>query len=325
MSAVNMDFDIDLFRPHYLLLNPHIQSIYSGIFVKGDSFEYVRERFDTPDGDFFDVDVVRGNGPSVIACHGFEGSSKSTHITRLMSILSKIGWNGYAINNRSCSGVMNNNFYTYNAGQTEDLEQLIRYVSQLNPNSPIFLVGYSFGANLLANCISRPKSTLPDICASALISGNYYIEPGVLAMNKGLSVVYQESFVKSLIAKYKLKQKKYPGEVDYDAFFSSKTLYEIDERITAPYFGKSSASDFYSFISSATHLKNINHPTLMLNSLDDPLSPPACFPNEEDLLSSNLYFFKTSKGGHVSFISRDISSWLEKQIIRWFMHNLNLS
>ena len=144
-------------------------------------------------------------------------------------------------------------------------------------------------------------------------------------MNKGLSVVYQESFVKSLIAKYKLKQEKYPGEVDYDAFFSSKTLYEIDERITAPYFGKSSASDFYSFISSATHLKNINHPTLMLNSLDDPLSPPACFPNEEDLLSSNLYFFKTSKGGHVSFVSRDVSSWLEKQIIRWFMHNLNLS
>ena len=105
----------------------------------------------------------------------------------------------------------------------------------------------------------------------------------------------------------------------------SKTFLEIDERVTAPYFGKSSASEFYTFISSATYLKNINHPTLMLNSLDDPLSPPACFPSDEDLSSPNLYFFKTLKGGHVSFISRDISSWLEKQIIRWFMHNLDLS
>ena len=67
MSAVNKDFDIGLFRPHYLLLNPHIQSIYSGIFVKGGPFEYVRERFDTPDGDFFDVDVVDYDFGFVIA------------------------------------------------------------------------------------------------------------------------------------------------------------------------------------------------------------------------------------------------------------------
>ena len=104
------EFDIDLFRPHYLLLNPHVQSIFSGLFLRGESFNYIRERFETPDGDFFDVDKVIGKGPCVIACHGFEGSSKSTHITRLMSIISKLGWNGYAINNRSCSGTINNNF-----------------------------------------------------------------------------------------------------------------------------------------------------------------------------------------------------------------------
>ena len=317
------EFDIALFRPHYLLSNPHVQSIFSGLFLRGESFNYIRERFETPDGDFFDVDKVIGKGPCVIACHGFEGSSKSTHITRLMSIISKLGWNGYAINNRSCSGIINNNFYTYNAAQTEDLEQLIRHVREQNPTSPIFLVGYSFGANLLANCISRPKSNLPKIQASALISGNYYIEPGVLAMNGGFSVIYQESFVNSLIEKYKLKEEKYPDEVDYQAFFNSKTLFEIDEKITAPYFGKASASEFYTEISSATHLKNINHPTFMLNSLDDPLSPPECFPTKEDLSSPNLNFITTNKGGHVSFVSRDISYWLEKQLIRWFLHNLS--
>ena len=61
----------------------------------------------------------------------------------------------------------------------------------------------------------------------------------------------------------------------------------------------------------------------MLNSLDDPLSPPACFPSAEELSSTLLNFHTTKKGGHVAFLSRDISYWLEKQIIRWFLFNIN--
>ena len=316
-------FELSLFRTPYHLRNPHAQSIYAGIFLKGDIVNYRRERLNTPDEDFFDIDIIDGSGPAVIACHGFEGSSNSTHITRLMTIVQKLGWSGYAINYRSCSGVMNDTFYTYNARKTEDLEQLIWYVHEQNPSRPIFLAGYSFGANILANCISRPKSKLPQISASALISGNYRIEPGVIAMSKGFSRVYEESFVTSLIEKYKQKQSKFPNEIDYNAFFESKTLYELDEKITAPYFNFSSASNFYENISSATHLSNVTHPTFMLNSNDDPLSPPACFPLENELSSPFLNFFTTEKGGHVAFVSRDTSYWLEKQILRWFIFNIS--
>ena len=315
-------FELSSFRPPYYLGNPHSQSIYAGIFLKGDVVNYRRERLNTSDGDFFDVDIVDGDGPAIVACHGFEGSSSSTHITRLMTVVQQLGWSGYAINYRSCSGVMNDTFYTYNAGKTEDLEQLIWYVYELNPTRPIFLVGYSFGANILANCISRPKSKLPIISASALISGNYRIEPGVKAMSSGFSRVYEESFVSSLIEKYRTKRTKFPNVIDYDAFFSSKTLYELDENITAPFFNFPSASRFYEAISSATHLNKINHPTFMLNSIDDPLSPPACFPSEEELSSQYLNFFTTEKGGHVAFVSRDIDYWLEKQVIRWFLFNM---
>ena len=40
------------------------------------------------------------------------------------------------------------------------------------------------------------------------------------------------------------------------------------------------------------------------------------------LLNKPEDFITTNKGGHVSFVSRDISYWLEKQLIRWFLHNL---
>ena len=142
-------------------------------------------------------------------------------------------------------------------------------------------------------------------------------------MAKGFSRVYEQSFVSSHIEKYKLKKAKFPNEVDYDAFFESKTLYELDDRITAPYFNFPDASSFYEEISSAKHLTNIDHPTFMLNSLDDPLSPPDCFPSDKELSSPFLNFFTTEKGGHVAFVSRDTSYWLEKQILRWFLFNIN--
>ena len=84
------NFQLTSFRTPYYLRNPHSQSIYAGIFLKGESVKYRRERLVTPDEDFFDVDIVDGRGPVVIACHGFEGSSNSTHITRLMTLIQKL-------------------------------------------------------------------------------------------------------------------------------------------------------------------------------------------------------------------------------------------
>ena len=71
------NFKLSSFRLPYHLRNPHAQSIYAGIFLKGEKINYRRKRLKTPDNDFFEVDIVDGKGPAVIACHGFEGSSNS--------------------------------------------------------------------------------------------------------------------------------------------------------------------------------------------------------------------------------------------------------
>ena len=107
--------------------------------------------------------------------------------------------------------------------------------------------------------------------------------------------MYEQSFVSSLIEKYKLKKAKFPNEVDYDAFFESKTLYELDNKITAPYFNFSDASSFYEEISSTKTFDKDRSPTFMLNSLDDPLSPPDCFPSDKELSSPFPKFFYNRK------------------------------
>jgi pimeloyl-ACP methyl ester carboxylesterase len=67
-----------------------------------------RERVQTVDGDFLDLDWHGPNkGPLVILLHGLSGSSSSTYILGLQDAINKLGWRSVALNFRGCSGTPN--------------------------------------------------------------------------------------------------------------------------------------------------------------------------------------------------------------------------
>jgi len=72
------------------LINGHAQTIYGSLFSRTPPVAFRRERWDTPDGDFVDVDFVDGpqGTPWVHLFHGLEGSSRSHYAAALMSAVS---------------------------------------------------------------------------------------------------------------------------------------------------------------------------------------------------------------------------------------------
>jgi len=67
------------FAAPWWLRNPHLQTIYAARLARVPRIAWRRERWDTPDGDFVDVDFVDGadGTPWVHLYHGLEGSSDS--------------------------------------------------------------------------------------------------------------------------------------------------------------------------------------------------------------------------------------------------------
>lgn len=64
------------YSPPFLLFNKHLQTIYPSLFRKTDSSIYKRERINTPDDDFLDLDWAKaGNTKLAILSHGLDGSS----------------------------------------------------------------------------------------------------------------------------------------------------------------------------------------------------------------------------------------------------------
>ncbi|MBI2527747.1 MAG: hypothetical protein HYV93_17410 [Candidatus Rokubacteria bacterium] len=85
-----------------------------------------RERGETPDGDFLDLDrLVGGRGPFVLILHGLEGSSVSHYAAGLLAEVAALGWRGAVVNFRSCSGELNRLPRLYHSGETGDLGWVI--------------------------------------------------------------------------------------------------------------------------------------------------------------------------------------------------------
>ena len=94
----------------------NLQTIWPALYarrVSGPPPVYRRERWETPDGDFIDLDhVVPGPGqpapardaPLLALFHGLEGSSASHYSRKLMAATAARGWRGVVVHWRSCSG-----------------------------------------------------------------------------------------------------------------------------------------------------------------------------------------------------------------------------
>ena len=92
----------DDFKPARGLTWTHAQSLL-GVWARpAVEVPLRRERRETPDGDFVDLDIVDGapGAPTVILLHGLEGSSASGYMRLMLRDLHTRGWAGIALNQR---------------------------------------------------------------------------------------------------------------------------------------------------------------------------------------------------------------------------------
>src|SRR3972149_2905397 len=120
----------------------HLQPIWGPVFRRPRRPRVRRERWETPDGDFLDLDwLVGGSGPLVLILHGLEGSSLSHYASGLLAEIAALGWRGAVINFRSCSGELNRLPRLYHSGETSDLGWVVARLVDAEPGLRLGLGG----------------------------------------------------------------------------------------------------------------------------------------------------------------------------------------
>lgn len=322
--AAIASFDIDPYEAPLPLRNGHLVSMLAH-YAKPKMPKYRRERLLTPDDDFIDIDWIDGdeNQPLVLACHGLEGCSGSPYIRALMHAVRERGWHGVALNHRGCSGEDNRRLHAYHSGWTVDLDFVVRTLVARAPERPICIAAYSLGAGIVGNYLGRRATEVPPQVQSAfLCSVPFLLTPCSERIERGISRLYLNHFMKSLRAKARRKAQIYPGRFDLKALRRARTLREFDAVFTCPISGFRSVEDYYDQASCGPHLHRIRVPTFILNALDDPLIPEKGAPRELVEGSPTIRYLQTKHGGHVGFLHRK-PRWLETQVLAWFQHCLD--
>lgn len=312
----------DSFIPPVWLKHPHIQTLLGRFINVPPPARYQRERIETPDDDFIDLDWLwHGPArPTVLICHGLEGCSQSIYIRRIMKSIQALGWNAAVMHFRCCSGAPNRQPRMYHSGDTGDLRFVLEWICRTRGFGPLSLLGYSLGGNVVCKWLGETGHDAARWVGQACVCcAPFDLRTCQTRLDRGFNRhVYCRHFLRSLKKKVRWKMDLLSGRVDLESGLSATTMYQFDEAITAPLHGFDNALDYYRKASSKPWLKHIEVPLLVIHSLDDPLVPSSVVPGREEINPQTTRRLITRRGGHLGFITRDGSNWLEDRIVSWF-------
>ncbi len=315
-----MPFIQGKFKGNLFSKNGHWETILPALFRKIE-LPYRRERFNLPDGDFLDLDILDQNNeqaPVIVLFHGLEGSSNSQYIKGFCKRFHQMGMRCIAVNFRSCSGTMNNRIVSYHSGATDDIHSVIAHFANTYQNCQLFALGFSLGGNALLKYLGENKYPLPNqLFAACCVSVPIDLAGSSKQLSKFTNQLYMRQFLKSLNEKMIQKSRQFPHIIDTKGIEKINNFWEWDNRFTAKINGFDSADDYYSKCNALQFIANIQIPTLLLNALNDPFLSEKCFPEKLAKQHPLFTFEQCQFGGHVGFASAFPNGyyWHEERVI----------
>lgn len=90
--------------------------------------------------------------PMLVTLHGLSGGSHEIYLRHVLHPLVADGsWEAVVVNCRGCAQTKISSGVLYNARATWDVRQTVKWLRKMFPNRPLVGIGFSLGANILAN------------------------------------------------------------------------------------------------------------------------------------------------------------------------------
>lgn len=380
-NTIASEFSATEFQPHPFLTNRHIQTIGGVYLRNSNDFKYLsdgsflgligtsarsllsslwpgeeklgltnpdregfyeeRQRFETPDGDFFDVDfkyqhsIDNSDGVTnrklsskgmIIILHGLQSNSQSSLSVDLATAYRNEGFDVACMNFRGCSGEQNRKIGGYHLGFTDDLKQFLGHLKTQHEKTkatnavdtvpqPLFLSGFSLGSNVVLKALGELGTRAHaefNVYGAATCGAPFDQERNVEFLQApGFNqAIYMGFLLKSMKARSLEQLSLFEGseeweKIDCDQVMNAETIADIENAVLAPVYGYKDHIDYYRKNSCLQFLDRITVPTLIINAKDDPFFDPSVFPFEkssEACQTSPIRMVRTDHGGHLGFM-----------------------
>jgi predicted alpha/beta-fold hydrolase len=313
------------YRAPWWLPGGHVQTIYARFLNRSTDLGLRRERWETPDNDFIDLDWLDARADSanlVVLFHGLEGCSSSHYARSLMDHARRLGWRGVVAHFRGCSGEHNRRARAYHSGDSCEIDWILRRIKVKNPRLKIYAVGVSLGGNVLLKWLGEQGDRAFEVVEkAAAVSVPVDLAAAACVLDRGCrKLIYTRHFLKTLKQKTLDKIVQHELKIDLHQVRAASTFRQIDHLFTAPVHGFESAEDYWSKASSKPWLPHIRVRTLLINSRNDPFLPAVALPDAAEV-SPAVSLEYPDCGGHVGFVSGRFPGdldWLPRRIFNFF-------
>jgi uncharacterized protein len=281
-----------------------------------------RERWDTPDGDFIDVDFAgEPTSPRVVVLfHGLEGGSDSHYARAIASEAVERGARLAIPHWRGCSGEPNRLPRAYHSGDSAEVDWIVRKI--LTSGNAIHAIGVSLGGNALLKWLGEGGADAARLVRrAAAVSAPIDLPAAGDALDRGLNrIVYTQMFLSTLKPKTLAKLEAFPGLFDRAAVNAARTFRVFDNLVTAPLHGFRDVDHYWSAAAAGPYLSGIRVPTLLLNARNDPFLPEQALLAAARKASPDVLLEFPEQGGHVGFLTGPFPGrhgWLPKRLFEF--------
>lgn len=317
-----------LFNPFFLLKSAFKQTI-AGYFLRNTKEIFSKREFVVlPDKDILSLEIStpkkwKKNDFTVVLVHGLCGSHRSPIMIRTTRKLIENNIQVVRLNLRGCGSGRGLSQSTYHSGDGMDVYLAVKKLKEKNPFSPIILVGFSLGGNIILKMAGDFKKQAKKYVERIIAcSPPIDVKSSVAYFERKENKLYQkhfEKFLKEDILFLKKNSKKFP-----DIFVpNDMTLSKFNEFFVVPFFGFENVEDYYKKSSSLYVLNDIKVDTKILFSKDDPL---VCSNSIKGIiLPENVKIYFTKNGGHLGYLGnlKDKRGffWLDSLLLDWILNN----
>jgi predicted alpha/beta-fold hydrolase len=262
--------------------------------------------------------------PTLVVLHGLEGSCESGYMRGTGEKAWIAGFNVVRLNQRNCGGTEQLSPTLYHSGLSCDIRGVVMELAATDGLREIFAAGYSMGGNLVLKMAGEMAGAPP-----AELRGVVAIAPALDlaacadALSKPRNFIYEHHFVTRLKRHMRHKASLFTDLYPLHAvpgFPRIRSVREFDDVITARYCGFADASDYYARSSASRVVSEIQVPTLIIASKDDPFVPFGPFQNRAILDNQWITLLAPEHGGHCAFISQEDGPerfWAEARIVEF--------
>ncbi len=327
MSSPSVD-DLGMpeFRPHRLLRSGHLQTL-AAVYFPGRLSEYraAQHRVPLDDGDQLVLhddrpEDWRSGDAAALLVHGLGGSHESVYLRRIADKLREARGPRVSHGPARLGAGIELARLPYHSGRSADAAAALRFIENLCPGSPVTLVGFSLGGNIVLKLAGESAGNPPrNLCRVMAVSPPADLSACSAWIGRWQNRGYDRYFAELLRKQLLERQARAPDAVHFDFARRPKQLREIDDWFTGPVCGFGNAENYYRLSSSAPLLPEIRVPTLILAAADDPLVPRHIFDSLR--LSPSTILRIARHGGHLGFIgSRGADPdrrWLDWRVVDW--------